>query len=116
MVGDDRRGRDGQKEARKESKGSRTSAAAVCGKCARYREILQRSGDFCTIIGPKEVISDGENGFLVKPGDTEDFAEKMELLMNDEALRKRMGAQAAKTVMRFHKESILDQWEALLGV
>lgn len=66
--------------------------------------------------GPKEVISDGENGFLVEPGDTEGFAEKMELLMNDEALRKRMGAQAAKTVMRFHKESILDQWETLLGV
>lgn len=66
--------------------------------------------------GPKEVISDGENGFLVEPGDTEGFAEKMELLMNDEALRKRMGAQAAKTVMRFHKESILDQWEMLLGV
>ena len=66
--------------------------------------------------GPKEVISDGENGFLVEPGDTEGFAEKMELLMNDEALRKRMGTQAAKTVMRFHKESILDQWETLLGV
>ena len=36
--------------------------------------------------------------------------------MKDEALRIRMGAQAAKTVMRFHKELILDQWETLLGV
>lgn len=65
--------------------------------------------------GPKEVVSDGENGFLVEPGDTEGFAEKMERLMNDEAMRRQMGTQAAKTVMRFHKESILDQWETLLG-
>lgn len=64
--------------------------------------------------GPKEVVADGENGFLVKPGDTKDFSKKMELLMNDAALRRQMGEQAAKTVMRFHKKSILDQWEILL--
>ncbi len=65
--------------------------------------------------GPKEIIIDGVNGYLVEPGDVEVFTEKMELLMNDESLRRRIGAQSARTVIRFHKESILDQWETLLG-
>lgn len=66
--------------------------------------------------GPKEIVIDGVNGYLVEAGNIEIFTEKMELFMKDEALRRRMGAQAAKTVMRFHKELILDQWETLLGV
>lgn len=66
--------------------------------------------------GPKEAVDDGVNGFLVEPGDTKTFAGRMEQLMGDEALRRQMGMQAAKTVMRFHKGIILDQWERLLRV
>lgn len=64
--------------------------------------------------GPGEVIADGKNGFLVNPGDVAGFAEKMEVLMRDRELRRRMGRCAGKSAERFKKEKILDEWEALL--
>ena len=63
--------------------------------------------------GPREIITDGEDGFLVEPGDVAGFAEKMELLMKDGALRRRMGERAAESVKRFEPEGILDQWERI---
>lgn len=63
--------------------------------------------------GPSEIVTDGENGFLVEPGQVEVFAEKMELLIQDENMRRQMGRNAAKSTERFKKELILDQWEML---
>lgn len=65
------------------------------------------------MAGPGEIIRDGETGFLVKPGDVRVFADRMELLMKDPELRKRMGARARSSVERFDKEGILDEWERL---
>lgn len=64
--------------------------------------------------GPKEVITDGESGFLLEPGDVEGFAGRMELLMKDAELRRKMGRHAAESVGRFEKEHILDEWERIL--
>lgn len=64
--------------------------------------------------GPGEVVLDGENGFLAKPGDVAGFAEKMERLILDGELRGRMGMSAEKSVKRFERERILDQWEEML--
>lgn len=68
---------------------------------------------FCK-AGPGEIVIDGENGFLIEPEHVEAFAEKMELLMKDENLRRQMGRNARKSTERFRKELILDQWEILL--
>lgn len=65
--------------------------------------------------GPKEVIIDGENGFLLAPGDVEGFAGKMELLMKNTELRWKMGRQAAASARKFEKEHILDEWERILA-
>lgn len=64
--------------------------------------------------GPKEIVIDGENGFLVKPGDVKGFAEKMEILMKDEGLRRKMGDAARESTGRFDREQVLEQWEAVL--
>ncbi|MEW6267120.1 MAG: glycosyltransferase family 4 protein [Thermodesulfobacteriota bacterium] len=46
----------------------------------------------CTPVGAhKEVIKDGINGFLVKPGDVEHLAERIMILLEDVELRNRMG-------------------------
>jgi glycosyltransferase involved in cell wall biosynthesis len=65
--------------------------------------------------GPKEVICDGTNGFLVEPWDIKDFACKMEVLMNDKEMRREMGRQAADSVRKFEKENILDEWERIFA-
>lgn len=63
--------------------------------------------------GPGEIITDGQDGFLIPPGDTKLFADKMELLINDKRMRRSMGENAQRSVRRFEQDLILDQWEEL---
>ncbi|MEZ4547133.1 MAG: glycosyltransferase [Thermodesulfobacteriota bacterium] len=48
--------------------------------------------------GVSEVVSDGESGYLVQPGDAEALAEKLDLLVKDPEGRKKMGMAGRKTV------------------
>ena len=64
--------------------------------------------------GPAEIVEDGETGFLVEPGDTVAFARKMEVLIRDKELRRKMGERAQRSVGRFDREEILNQWERML--
>lgn len=59
-----------------------------------------------------ELIHDGENGYLVS--DVEGFANKLELLMGDKELRKKLGAQAAEDMKKFTPEAITRQWNQLI--
>ncbi len=63
--------------------------------------------------GPKDIIRDGEDGFLVKNGDIEDFGKKLLYLMRDEKLRKKMGEKAFENSKRFTQENIIPQWISL---
>lgn len=46
--------------------------------------------------GPAEMIIDGESGFLVAPSNPQALAERLDTLVGDVELRKRMGANALK--------------------
>jgi len=48
--------------------------------------------------GPAEVITHGENGFLVDPTDTEELARAIEVLVCDPELRREMGHRARRIV------------------
>jgi len=48
------------------------------------------------VSGTAEVVRDGETGLLVPNGDVAGFSRKLETLVRDEALRRRLGAQAAE--------------------
>lgn len=48
------------------------------------------------VDGIKEIVSDGETGFLVPPTDVEGFAEKIRLLLSDQTLRTKLGTQARR--------------------
>lgn len=63
--------------------------------------------------GPKDIIRDGKDGFLVKNGDIEDFGKKLLSLMQDEELRKKMGEKALENSKRFTQENIIPQWISL---
>ncbi|QHI68082.1 glycosyltransferase [Tichowtungia aerotolerans] len=60
-----------------------------------------------------ELIRDGENGYLVS--DADEFSEKLELLMSDKELRKKLGAQAAEDMKKFAPEKIIAQWDQLIS-
>lgn len=61
-------------------------------------------------VGPKDIISDGVDGFLVPPGDEEAFASRICELIEDEPMRNRMGLAAIKKAERFNPNTVITQW------
>jgi len=68
---------------------------------------------FVCPCGPKDIIQDGVNGFLVDLGDIDGFAEKICLLIENEELRKEMGKSARIRSERFSIETIAQEWNEL---
>lgn len=60
--------------------------------------------------GPREIITDGEDGLLAKNKDVEDLAYKMANLMTNGELRRIMGKHAIKNVTRYEPKNIMNQW------
>lgn len=60
--------------------------------------------------GPRDAIENEVNGFLVKEGDKQLFAEKVITLMKDEDLRKRMGDKATKATQKYTYDNIMQKW------
>lgn len=65
---------------------------------------------FACKCGPKDVITDGVDGFLVEEGNIEQLALKLLTLMQDADLRKQMGAAAYAHSDRYSEERIMKQW------
>jgi glycosyltransferase involved in cell wall biosynthesis len=57
--------------------------------------------------GPRELVIDGETGFLVPPGDVGALADRMRRLALDPALRARLGAAARRWVQRHNDPGTL---------
>jgi glycosyltransferase involved in cell wall biosynthesis len=60
--------------------------------------------------GPKDLITDGVNGFLVKTGDIYTLSEKIIRLIETESLRIRMGKAAREFSGNFHTEKVMERW------
>lgn len=60
--------------------------------------------------GPKDIIDDGQNGFLIPFENKEKMAEKLIYLMNNELVRKEMGKKAKIYSKNFSEEKIMNKW------
>jgi glycosyltransferase involved in cell wall biosynthesis len=63
--------------------------------------------------GPREIITDGEDGLLAQDGNIEDLAQKMERLMAEVELRKLMGTKAIHNIARYQPQAIMAKWTNL---
>lgn len=63
--------------------------------------------------GPREIISDVVDGFLVESNDIQSFADKICLLIENENLRSEMGKNAIAKSKRFSVDQIMPQWLSL---
>ncbi len=68
----------------------------------------------CPPGGPRTVIRDGENGFLVPVGDADALADRICLLIEDKDMAKRFGIEAAKVYDIANSETIFEQWKEFL--
>lgn len=65
--------------------------------------------------GPSEIIKHKEDGFLIKNGDIQGFAEALCHLIANEKKRKEFGKRARQNVMRYAPENVMPQWELLFN-
>lgn len=65
--------------------------------------------------GPSEIIEDGVDGVLVPNGDVDAFAAGLLGLVEDEALRRRMGEAALAKAARYELGVVGAQWDELLA-
>ena len=63
--------------------------------------------------GPRAVIDDGRNGFLVEDGNVEDYVEKVLTIIENKNLRMKIGTDAQKSVNKYSIEVIMQEWEKL---
>jgi glycosyltransferase involved in cell wall biosynthesis len=63
--------------------------------------------------GPREVVADGVNGFLVPDGDEDAFAARLLELIDDAEKRRRLGAAALATAAEYDGARLAERWEQL---
>ncbi|MHC1779988.1 MAG: glycosyltransferase family 4 protein [Bacteroidales bacterium] len=68
---------------------------------------------FACPCGPKDIITDGEDGFLVTPGDIQTLAQKICFLIENETIRKEMGSKARLRAQEFRLEKLALDWDRL---
>lgn len=64
--------------------------------------------------GPREIISDGVDGFLVLDGDMDAYKDKLVYLMNSDDERRNMQLAALSAAERYSPEIIVKQWMRLI--
>lgn len=69
--------------------------------------------------GIPQLVTDGENGFLCKPGDAEGFAEAIIRILEDEKLRSEMGEASRKILrerysLKHHTDELARVYESLM--
>lgn len=65
--------------------------------------------------GPKDVVTDGINGYLVNNGDISCLAEKMMVLMGNEELRISFGKNAFLNSKCFDEDVVMKEWTSLFN-
>ena len=70
---------------------------------------------FDCLTGPRDIIRDGEDGYLVPVDDIDTLQDKLELCMSDESLRRQLSENAYGNIAKFSKEEIIKKWINLIG-
>jgi glycosyltransferase involved in cell wall biosynthesis len=60
--------------------------------------------------GSSEIITEGYNGFILEnPWEAKEIARKVNLLVEDEALRRKIGLRAQKTASKYSWDKIAEE-------
>jgi len=81
--------------------------------------VLEAMACGCAVVatdcgGPRDIIVDGENGFLVEVGDVKQIVDRIKLLLDDAELRRRFVQKSKETVSRFSWDNSVNKLEKVL--
>jgi len=65
--------------------------------------------------GPRDIIIDKEDGYLIEEGNVEEYQEKLLTLIKDTDKRREMGKNSKKNIKRFLDVKIEREWDILLN-
>ncbi|MFI0979494.1 glycosyltransferase [Streptomyces sp. NPDC021093] len=66
--------------------------------------------------GVREIVTDGVDGLLARPGNVDELARHIERLMVDRELREQLGDAARESVRRYAPEVVGERWEKLFAL
>jgi glycosyltransferase involved in cell wall biosynthesis len=66
--------------------------------------------------GIRAIIEDEKDGLVVPAGDVEALAAGISRLIEDETLRRELGAEARRSVERYRLDTVIDDWEQLIEI
>lgn len=69
---------------------------------------------FSSAEGAREIIDSGRNGYLIKNRNVRAYIKKVEDLMDDRDTRKKIGAEAKKSVIKYDGEEVVKMWFKIL--
>lgn len=70
---------------------------------------------FDIMTGPREIIKDGVDGFLIADNDYTDMREKVNMLMENRDERIRLSNNSSINIECFSKEKVMQQWSSLMN-
>lgn len=70
---------------------------------------------FDTYPALKDIITDGYDGYVVKPNNIKKYADKMQALITDKQLRENLAKNALVSCHRFSTEKIMNKWAEMLN-
>jgi glycosyltransferase involved in cell wall biosynthesis len=81
--------------------------------------VLEAMACGCAVVatdcgGPRDIIVDGENGFLAEVGNVKEIVSKIKLLLDNEDLRQRMAKNAIETIKGFSWDVAVSELERIL--
>ena len=65
--------------------------------------------------GPRDIIENGKNGYIIEEGDKEKFAQRLVELMKNDELRQEMGGNAKESSNKYNVDNTMEQWLALFS-
>lgn len=84
--------------------------------------VLESLNNGCPVVaydlryGPSDIISHGQNGFLVPNGDIDALAAQMRSVLGDRALMKQLSAAAPHAAKAFSEEAFVSKWSNLYNM
>lgn len=65
-------------------------------------------------VGPKAIIKEGENGYLVQNRDKQEMANRIIEILTDRTKREKLGRNAKKDAYQYLPEAVMPKWKAIL--